>query len=268
MKCELAGRLIDAFMHDELNQRDREWMEEHLASCPRCAMELRKHPDLERQVRRSLAASVRPLYLSTDASRRIVQASADSLGRAGRAQRTLRAVRFAGAALAFVLVAVGVLALLGRIPVPSELQPVSLPAAKSLPVTEPGLEAVLDPELPMPRMATPAFAPLEGRLLIEPADLHPREPFTMTVYVQTAMAEPMERLDLDLDISGPTGLYHFELSFSGPLLAEGMSIYRVTPGLLAVPCEEQYLMLPTEIFAAPGAYTIRVTLMHPVVATQ
>ena len=268
MNCEVAGRLIDSLLLDELNQRDRDRMEEHLAHCPRCAVELRKQPALERKMRRALAASVRPLYLSADTSARIVQASEESLIRAGKAHRTMLTVRLVSGALALLLVAVGFLALMGRIPVPSNLKPVSLLPAKSLVAADPEPKAILRAGLPLPDLATPALAPLEARVVIEPRDLYPREPFTMTVYVQSNMPEPLQTIDLDLDISGPTGLYHFELTFDGPLQTEGTSIFRVTPDLLAVPCEERYLMLPTDMFAVPGTYTIRVVLMHPVVVPE
>jgi hypothetical protein len=255
-------------MQDELNQRDRSRVEGHLATCPRCASELRKYPALEREVRRTLAASVRPLYLSADASSRIVQASEESLSRAGRAQRAALTVRIATGALATLLVAVALLALLGRIPVPSNLKPVSLLPAKRLLSAEPDLEAVFDPDLPIPSMATPTLSDVDVSLLIEPRDLHPREPFTMTVYVQSGLPEPKDTVRLDLDVSGPTGLYRFELSFDGPLPAEGMSIFRVTPDLLAQTCEERYLMSPTDMFAVPGAYTIRVTVLHSATAAH
>jgi hypothetical protein len=174
-------------------------------------------------------------------------------------------VRIASGAVAVLLVAVALLALLGRIPVPSNLKPVSLRPAKRLVSSEPELDAVFDADQPIPRMATPTLSQVDARLLIEPRDLHPGESFTMTVYVQSALSEPMETVHLDLDISGPTGVYRFALSFDGSLPAEGMSIYRVTPDLLAQPCEERYLMSPTDMFAVPGAYTIRVTFLNPVV---
>jgi hypothetical protein len=52
------------------------------------------------------------------------------------------------------------------------------------------------------------------------------------------------------------------------LPAHGVSIFRVTPELLAKPCEEQYLIEPTEVFSLPGVYTLRVTLSDPVVASR
>jgi len=268
VNCESARRLIDDFMNDELNQRDRSRVEEHLAQCPRCAMELRKHPALERDVRRALAASVRPLYLSADASARILHASEVSLSRAGRAYRTAIAVRLTSGALALLLAAVGLLALMGRIPMPSSLKPVSLLPEARLPSAGPELSAPPGAGKPQSSVATPVLPRLETSMVIEPHALHPGEPFTMTVYVQSNMPEPMDLIGLDLDLAGPTGRYHFELAFDGPLPAEGMTVFRVTPDLLAGPCGEKYLMSPVEIFATPGTYTIRATLMNPITASE
>ena len=264
MKCEVADRLLDGFMQGELNQRDRNRLEDHLGTCPRCANELRQYPALEREVRRALAASVRPLYLSADVSSRIVQASEESLNRAGRARRVALTVRIASGALAALLVAVALLALLGRIPVPSNLKPVSLLPVKRLLSAEPDVENVFGAGRPVPSMTIPTLTEVDATLLVEPRDLHPSDPFTITVYVQSALPEPKDTVRLDLDISGPTGLYRFELSFDGPLPAEGMSIFRVTPDLLVQTCEERYLMSPTDILAVPGTYTIRVIILNPV----
>ena len=263
MKCEVADRLLDGFMQDELNQRDRNRLEEHLGTCPRCASELRKYPALEREVRRALAASVRPLYLSADVSSRIVQASEESLNRAGRARRAALTVRIASGALAALLVAVALLALLGRIPVPSNLKPVSLLPVKRLLSAEPDFGNVFGAGRPVPSMTIPTLTEVDATLLVEPRDIHPGDPVTITVYVQSALPEPKDTVRLDLSISGPTGLYRFELSFDGPLPAEGMSIFRITPDLLDQTCEERYLISPTEIFAVPGTYTIRVIILNP-----
>lgn len=259
--------MMEDFMHDELSQRDRARMEAHLARCSSCASELRKRPALERQVRRALAASVQPMYLSADASSRIVLASEESLIRAGRMRRTLLTIRVASGTLALLLVTVALLALLGRIPVPSDLTP-SLFPAKRLPRTEFEAGLVGGQDRLHPLLETPTLSQLEANMLIEPREMYARESFTMTVYVQTDMPEPMEAIDLELEISGPAGYYRFELSFGGPLPAEGTSIFRVTPDLLARSCEERYLMSPTEIFAVPGTYTVRATLVHAVVASE
>jgi hypothetical protein len=268
VNCESAVRMLDDFLHDEVNQRDRDRLEEHLARCDTCARELRRRPALERQVRRALAASVQPLYISADASNRIVRASEESLMRADRARRTLLTARTVAGALAVLLVTIGLLALLGQIPVSSNLRSVSLLPAKRLPPAGAELEAASRQDRLLPLMETPTLSQIEANMLIEPREMHARELFTMTVYVQSDMPEPLEAIDLDLDIRGPAGHYRFELSFGGPLPAEGTSVFRVTPDLLARPCEERYLMSPTEIFAVPGTYTVRATLLYPVAVSE
>jgi len=260
--------MLDDFLHDEVSHRDRVRLEEHLARCGSCASELRKRPALERQLRRALAASVQPLYVSADVSNRIVQASAESLMRADRARQTLLTVRVVAGALAVLLVTIGLLALLGRIPVSSNQKPVSLLPAKRLPPAGSELEAASRQDRLLPLMERQTLSQMEANMLIEPREMHAREPFTMTVYIQSDTPEPLEAIDLDLDISGPAGNYHFELSFGGPLPAEGTSVFRVTPDLLARPCEERYLISPMEIFAVPGTYTIRANLLYPVAVSE
>ena len=191
-----------------------------------------------------------------------------SLSRAGRAHRTAIVVRLTSAVLAVLLAAVGLLAITGRIPVPSSLKPVSLLPEARFPSAGPELSAPPGAGKNQPSMATPVLSRLETSMVIEPYNMHPGEPFTMTVYVQSNMPESMDPIGLDLDLEGPTGRYHFELAFDGPLLAEAMTIFRVTPDLLASTCEEKYLMSPAQIFATPGTYTIRATLMNPVAASE
>lgn len=268
MNCESAVRMLDDFLHDEVNRRDRDRLEKHLAGCSNCAGELRMRPALERRVRRALAASVQPLYVSADVSNRIVRASEESLMRADRARRTLRTARAFAGALAVLLVTIGLLALLGRIPVSSGQKPVSLLPAKRLPPAGSEIQAGSRQDRLLPLMETPTLSQMEANVLVEPREMYAREPFTMTVYIQSDMPEPLEAIDLDLDISGPAGHYRFELSFGGPLPAEGTSVFRVTPDLLARPCEERYLMSPREIFAVPGTYTIRATLLYPVAVSK
>jgi hypothetical protein len=260
--------MLDDFLHDEVNQRDRDRLEKHLAGCSKCARELRKRPALERQVRRALAASVQPLYVSADVSTRIVRASEESLQRAERARRTLLTARAVAGALAVLLVTIGLLALLGRIPVSSNLKPVSLLPAKRLSPAGSELEAASRQDRLLSLMEAPTLSQMEANVLIEPREMHARESFTMTVFIQSDTPEPLEAIDLDLDVSGPAGHYRFELSFGGPLPAEGTSVFRVTPDVLARPCEERYLMSPTEIFAVPGTYTIRATLLYPITVSE
>jgi hypothetical protein len=82
------------------------------------------------------------------------------------------------------------------------------------------------------------------------------------------LARPVNRLRLDLDVSGPTGYYSFGLSVQGPLPAHGVSILRLTPELLADACEDRYLMAPTDVFRTPGTYAVRLTLSDAVTASH
>ncbi len=269
MNCDQAGCLIDDYLESGLSRRDRHLLEEHLARCSRCTEELRRRPAFERDVRRALAASVRPLYLSADASTRIVEAAEESLHRANRSYRAIVAFRIMAGAVAVALVVVGVFALLGRIPVPSHLRPTALFPLSKLRLSEARPDTLTAGEQPAPRITVTSTSLLpRASILVEPRKLHPRDPFTMTVFLQSDLPRPLESVHLDLDISGPTGFYAFGLLVEGPLPAHGVSIFRVTPKLLAEPCQEQYLRAPTDIFSAPGVYTLRVTLFDPVVASQ
>ena len=97
--------------------------------------------------------------------------------------------------------------------------------------------------------------------------MQPYDPFALTVFLESDLSQPLDSIRLDLDISGPSGFYRFGLAVKGPLPAPGVSIFRVTPELLADACQEQYLMAPVDLFGAPGVYTLRVTLFDPVVAS-
>ena len=46
-------------------------------------------------------------------------------------------------------------------------------------------------------------------------------------------------------------------------LANGVSVLRVTPDVLATPCREKYLITPADIFRSTGVYTVRVILVNP-----
>jgi hypothetical protein len=269
MNCDLAGRLIDEHLEIGLSQRDRHLLEEHLASCRRCAEQLRSRPALERDVRRALAASVQRLNLSSEASTKIVAAAEHSLRRANWSNRVIFPFRLMTGAVAAVLVLVGLFALLGHIPVPSHLRPIALFPANMLRLADSQPVTLLAVDQPSPRLTATSTGSLpQATLLVEPRDMRPYQPFTMTVFLQSDLPHPLETLRLDLDISGPTGFYSFGLAVKGPLPAHGVSIFRVTPELLAEPCEEQYLISPTDVFSLPGVYTLRMTLSNPVAALR
>jgi hypothetical protein len=267
MNCDLAGRLIDDYLETGLGQRDRHQLEKHLACCRRCAAEFRSRPAFDRDMRCALTASVRPLKLSSEASERIVAAAEQSLHRAIWSHRAILTFRVMTGAVAAALLIVGLFALTGHIPVPSHLRPIALLPASMLRFSDSQPVTLFAGDQPTPRhkVASTTSLPVAS-LLVEPRDLHPYQPFTMTVLLQSDLSHPLETVRLDLDISGPTGFYSFGLAVKGPLPAHGVSIFRITPELLAEPCREQYLISPTDVFSLPGVYTLRMTLFDPVAA--
>lgn len=261
MNCDLASHLIDDYLENQLSQRDRHFLEEHLSRCFSCAQELYQRPALERDVRKALTASVVPLHLSPGASRRIIQASQDSLLRATRLNGFLLAARATAGALAAFLLVIGLLFLLGRVlgltqfEALTQLPAIRLPLSELFPANLPARDQAASAD-------TSAFLEswTDGELLVEPLNLHAGEPFTMTVFLNSDMPQPLEDVHLNLDIGGPSGYYHFVLAVKGPLPAHGLSVLRVTPDLLSAPCQEQYLISPADIFKLPGSYAVRVTL--------
>jgi hypothetical protein len=268
MNCDLAVALIDDYIEQRLSQRDCLLLEKHLARCARCTDQVRRRPAFERDVRRALAASVRPLYLSPEATTRIVEAASKSLNRATRQRRTFTTFRLLGGAVAAVLVLVGFLSLVGGLPVASRLQPVALLPASNLILSQTGTDTLLAADHLVPRLTATSRRSLpKASLLVEPWRMGPEESFTMTVLLRSDLPQPLEKVRLDLDITGPTGFYTFGLEVKGPLPAHGVSVFRVTPDLLVEPAQEQYLMAPSDVFRLPGIYTLRLTVSDPVFAS-
>jgi hypothetical protein len=269
MNCDLVGHLIDDYLENELSQRDRHLLEAHLAKCFRCAEELRRRPAFERDMRRALSASVQPLRLSSDASSRIIEAAEHSLDRATWSNRAFFTLRLMAGAMAVALLLIGLFYLTGRIPVPSHLKRVALLPANKLLLSEPDPVTLSVGDQPVPRITDASTSSLpQTSFLFEPRSMRPQQPFTMTVFLQSDLPRSLDSVRLDLDISGPTGYYRFALAVKGPLPAHGVSILRLTPELLAVPCQEQYLISPVEMFEMPGIYSLRITLFDPVIASQ
>jgi hypothetical protein len=257
---------MDDYLAEDLSQRDRHLLEAHLSRCSRCAVELRSRPALERRIRRALAASVQPLSLSPEATTRIIAAAEESLQRSRRSRRAIRSLHLVAAAVAACLFVVGVLFLAGEIPVPAQFQPVALLPANRLWLADPDAVALSPGREPTPLTEESSARTLpKTSLLFEPRDMHPREPFTMTVLLQSDLPRSIDSVRLDLDVSGPTGYYRFGLAVKGPLPARGVSILRLTPELLEETCEEQYLMAPTDVFSVAGTYSVRLTLFDVVV---
>jgi hypothetical protein len=269
MNCGLADHLLDGYAEDELSQRDRYLVQRHLAHCARCAGELRRRPAFEREVRRALDTSAGTHHLSSGASARIINAAEESLQRAIWSHRAHLGFRLVGGVVAAALLLVGLFALMGRIPVPSSLGPVVLSPINRLVPSLPQADApaIGAPSLPQPTTALDSSLP-HASLLIEPHDLQPGEPFTISLSLLSDSPQPIKAVRLGLEVNGPTGQYRFDLVMKGSLPAHGMSVFRVTPALLAKPCQEQYLVSPAEIFRLPGIYTVRVIVSDAGVASR
>jgi len=268
VNCEAVAHLMDDLFDNALSQREQELLEEHLARCPSCVRELRQRPAFERGVRRALATSVQPLALPSAFSRGLVDAAEKSLRQARRSQRARGVIRASMSAAALCLLVVGLLFLTGNIPVPSQLQPVSLFPVKQASLVEwaARMEPALDQPIKWVEEEPATVAPVTSppvTMIIEPAVMHPRQSFTITVFLWSVEAQPVDAVTLDLDVNGPTGYYQFDLALQAALPSGGVSVLKVTPELLAEPCREQYLMAPTDLFAATGVYDVRVTMTKP-----
>lgn len=268
MNCDQVGHLVDDYLEENLSQRERARFEAHLLACDRCAGELRALPRFERNLRRALVTSVQPLSVSAGVSSKLVDAAEESLHKARRAARVAGLLHLMTATAALALLLVCVLFLTGNLAVPSQLQPVALFPARSLPIADlpsPDLSLGEGPML-ADSEAVRESAPVVS-MLFEPRQMRPRVPYTITVYLESDMPRSLESARLDLDVSGPTGYYRFDLAVEGPLPGRGVSILRLTPDLLAETCEEQYLMAPSDLFSEAGTYNIRLTFFDAVVAS-
>ena len=268
MTCERAGHLLDDYLEGVLSQRDRTVFERHIERCAQCAEEVRRRPSFDRGLRRALATYVQPLVLSSKSSSEIIDAAEHSLHEAQRSKRVTRAIRLVSSAVAVPLLVIGLLFLTGEIPVPDHLKPVTLFPINRMTFAEAQPDTLASRDTTVSRLTAVSQQSLpKASVIIEPRILHPSQPFTMTVFLQSEHARPVERLHLDLDVNGPTGYYTFGLSVRGPLPTPGVSILRLTPELLADSCEDRYLMAPTEVFRTPGTYEVRLTLSDAVTAS-
>lgn len=273
MNCELAVRLIDDYLEDALNQNERQRLEGHLASCLSCADQLRRRSAFERALLQALSDSVQHRSLSPEASQRIVRAAQNTSRQTIWSNYVGLAFRAATAVVTVALVLVGVLFLLESSPVPVGTRPVTLLPVIQLALSELSpdtLSPANRPTLPEsdllipPPTDQPALYLTSSDLRIEPYNLQPSETFTLTLVVHSELSQPVDTARLDLEVSGPSGRYHFPLAVEGPLPAPGVSVLQITPQILDDPCQKQYLVPATELFEEPGVYTVRVTLFNPV----
>jgi hypothetical protein len=274
VNCEQVHHLIDDYLENRLSPYERKSFEGHLAFCPTCAGELRNQAELERRMWQAMAVGVEGRYLSPAASRRIVREAQSTVNRARWTKRVVFASQLAASAAAVVLVLVGVLFWLGAIPVPSELNRVSLLPLKNLfpsdqeplsvyPVDQPERNDMNTVSLPADKQAALSFG--DGVSLVDPLLMQPSGAFTITLSLENDLSSPLDDAQFDLDITGPTGYYRFPLAVEGPLAAGEPTVLEIEPEVLAEACQEKYLISPTDIFRTPGIYVVRVILYSPVV---
>ena len=277
MNCEQARHLLDGYLDDELNRYERQRLEAHLASCPKCVDELRNRSSLEYTIRHALTSSAQHRSLTSEVSSRIVSAAQGGVRQGIWANYTLIAMRSAATLAALVLVVIGLLLLLERAPAATATRPITLPPVIQLALSELNPfdpSSTQRPTLPEQRIINndladgPALSMGASDLRIEPYSLQPSDWFTITVVVHSELVEAVDVARLNLEIDGPKGRYEFPLAVKGPLPTPGVSVLQVTPDNLSQLCEDRYLISPTAMFKTPGVYTVRVTLFSPVSQTE
>jgi hypothetical protein len=276
VNCELACHLMDEYLEKRLSRYDARRLERHLNQCQRCRLELQERPVFERTIRCGLASSVQHRHLSPESSMRIVREVQGNLRRAIWSNRVSLGLRVAAGVAAVALVLVGLFSLLSGMPGSSGLGTITLFPIKQLALAEPEPITRFTANQPTLAEPQPGPAPTEHRpaifmgrhdVRIEPWRLESGEPFTITMFLHTNLPQTVNSARFDLDVTGPTGYYRFEMAVKGPLPPQGISVLELTPEDLAASSRERYLLSPTEIFAEPGVYTIRVFLFSPVLAS-
>jgi hypothetical protein len=275
VNCELACHLFDEYLEGQLSQYDLRRLERHLHGCPSCAAELRDLPHFERVMRRALAASTQGRMLSPEASMELIQNAQASLRRGIWSNRAFLSLRMVVVAAALCLVAVGLYFVLNDASASPPLHTTVLAPVRQLVVFEPppAPSSELGPAALTAQVADStsegqgALSLTSGDVQVEPVPLQPGKPFTITLYLHSNMTQPVDRARFDLEVTGPTGYYRFEMKAKGPFPAEGVSVVQITPERLAGLSQEKYLISPEEVFSLPGVYVLRVLLYSPLAAS-
>jgi hypothetical protein len=272
MNCDLACHLIDDYLEKRLSRYLAQRLEHHLSECSNCSRELRDRPRFERTIRKALSASVQQQHLSAEASMRIVREAQGSVRRGIWSKRVNGVVRVAASIAAMCLVFVGLFYLLKDISPEPDAEMITVFPIRYLsvpgrpPASRLGLrERIWPDELPAdPSSAASQMISLDASdVVIEPWMLKPGEMFTITLSLRTNMPQPADSARFDLDVSGPTGYYRFEMKVRGHLPSRGISVLQVTPGVMEASSREKYLLSPAEIFQEPGVYTLSIFLYSP-----
>ena len=269
MNCGVAGHLMDGYLENTLSAYERQRFEAHLASCPGCRAEMHGRSSLDRAIGEALTAAVHDRVPAASATAATIRSAQGALRRSLWSRRVGLTFQVMAAAAALALVMVGVLWWQAGIPIPSTIGPIPVARIKQFIITEvsptsktpvEGL-GLLDPDSRVyPANPEVGLSLTRGESLVEPAKLHPGEPFTVTALLESTLPQPLDSAHIELGIDGPTGYYDFALVVRGPFQAQSVSVLEVTSEDLAVPCREKYLQAPTDIFRQPGRYVVRVAL--------
>lgn len=272
MSCSLADNLIDDYLDRQLSPREQGRLEDHLATCRRCADELRQRSALDHSVRQAIGAAVQHRYLPPAAGARFHQAAQQQLGRGIWLHRAHAAAQLAGGLAMALLVLAGLFLLLGRLSLPAGLNPVTLLPAKHLvpsgrQMVEVAPGGPWDPEELQPPLlgagTRPGLSLNASGSFIEPDPIVPGGAFTLTLLLHNNLAKTLDSAQFDLEISGPAGYFQFPLSVAGPLPAMGITLVRISADSLADTCREKYMVAPAALFRLPGTYKVRITLFSP-----
>jgi hypothetical protein len=244
MNCDLACGLMDEYLDDRLSHRDRERIEEHLNRCLRCRQELESRLAFDDLVRHRLTAAVSSLQLPRESTHRIIQAAQRSTQRALWSKRLVAGGQVALGVAAVILLMVGLIYSLGRVPTPLQGSQVEVAGPKETRVQR-----------------------QQDAVWIEPPRLYAGEPFTVTLRLRNETSQPLDGglVVFSLKRAEATGPeYRFAIPLGEVLQPDERWEVELTPQNLRPVCLREYQIEPAELLAEPGVYSFRVTFQPAV----
>jgi hypothetical protein len=239
MSCDLACSLMDEYLENRLSHRDQERIKEHIDRCPRCRQELEGRQALDHLLRYRLAASVSGLQLPREAGYRIVRAAERSAQRALWSKRLMAGGQITLGLAAVIVLMVGLIYSLGRVPTPLEQATVEVAAPEDTDLRR-----------------------QQDSIWFEPAPLRAGDPFTVTLRLHNETSQSLTGGLVTLSLKRVRGSgsgYRFSVPLDvslGP--GEGWEV-QFTPQNLRPVCLQIYQIEPNDLLAEPGVYSFRVT---------
>ena len=272
MNCTVAHQVMDSYLENRLSRYERQRLETHLLSCATCAEEMGSRSSLERAIGQALSAVVQHRVLPPGATAEMIEGAQAAVRRSLWSKRIGLSLQIVTASAAVALVVFGLVLWQAGIPISSTIDRIPLAPVRQFfateisPASDLPVETLpfLDPQPVSFSSETQAGLSLtRGESLVQPAGLRPGERFTITALLESELPQELDSVHLELGITGPTGYFDFTLVVRGPFRAQSVSVLQVTPAELARPCQEKYLVAPTDIFGLPGRYLVRVALSIP-----